>query len=717
MPRPLTETHHLNGAMVGLGSGAEVLDLVLSSDYSAVRLSNLPPGSTPKSVQAQIHRVGVLVSLDDIKFKTGRGSTSINADIRVHDRDFALHLTRMAEKRSGTDSTPKLDISVVHVPTKCEFWPSEIQTKTVHCLWPKPTRSAWLKFRNAFRAQIARSRLCKLGLRIDGQKLQSTLGPREAQPDNANTTDRRIWVHLTNLNLLTTQQTIRQYIPYSCQPLDFRFGRPSHLISPSNVEESIKRGFEEIGPLDAWDLDSDDEGSPNIRANVFYRTAKDARTAVNRYNGQLVPLLPEFRLYVVSHPTVEFEVPRAVYRAIETELREYNDYLAYQEDYVRLFSHRSTQSNMATIGVYGEYNDPVACVKREIETVLRGHIAMDGEAIIWDKFFATDAGLQYLTELSKRRKGYIRRNLAKSTLALYGQHEAVELMEEDLLVKVKAMSQSTQIVTMCYEDQIASLEGGFRAIVFTLGKQKARYNMENGRIVVKGSQEDLENAGYILENHRVAGTNIVNRIVINIKCPVCLTNVEDPYQLGCGHWYCTECLESQCTHATDFPIQCLGCQGKCSRKLGLPDLKAVLSTPAYSKLIEASLSAYVKKNFLQHCPTPDCQEIHRPFPGTLDCPQCLHSICTSCHDVVHDDKTCEEHQRFVEKDKRQLEEWKRTHGVKQCPKCEVSIEKEGCNKVRCGICKTPFCWVCLAAFGSEPEVYGHMTEVHGSWVE
>lgn len=57
------------------------------------------------------------------------------------------------------------------------------------------------------------------------------------------------------------------------------------------------------------------------------------------------------------------------------------------------------------------------------------------------------------------------------------------------------------------------------------------------------------------------------------------------------------------------------------------------------------------------------------------------------------------------------------HGVKQCPKCGVSVKKEGCNKVRCGIYKTPFCWVCLVGFGLESEVYEHMTVIHGTWVD
>lgn len=56
------------------------------------------------------------------------------------------------------------------------------------------------------------------------------------------------------------------------------------------------------------------------------------------------------------------------------------------------------------VGVYEVESDSVACVKREIETVLRGYIAMDGEAILWENIFAMPAGLQYLTELYGRRE-------------------------------------------------------------------------------------------------------------------------------------------------------------------------------------------------------------------------------------------------------------------------------------------------------------------------
>lgn len=241
-------------------------------------------------------------------------------------------------------------------------------------------------------------------------------------------------------------------------------------------------------------------------------------------------------------------------------------------------------------------------------------------------------------------------------LALYDYHKAVELMEEDLLMKMRSISQSTQIHILCYEDQLAALKEGFPEIIFALGKKHARLNIANARLIIRGSQGDLENAGYILEIYRVAGTNIVNGIVIKIECPVCLSGVVDSYHIACGHWHCVECLESHCTYATDFPIQCLGNQGKCSRKVGLPDLKAVLSTPAYGNLVEAFLSAYVKKNSLKHCPTSECKDIYRTSPGTLDGPQCLYSICTSCHDIFHDDTTCEKHQRFVQKDKLQLKE-------------------------------------------------------------
>ncbi len=167
----------------------------------------------------------------------------------VRDRYLAFNLTQMVNDVSPADSSPKLYVSIIQATIKSEFWPSAIQTRTVYCSWLNPKRSAWLKFKNMFRAQKARSYLCRLGLRIDRRELRSTMESHEAGPKNPDTINRKIWVHLTNLSVNTTRQTIEQYISGSCPLLNFKSEDPLYIASTvpaSAVEGCIKRGFAEI---------------------------------------------------------------------------------------------------------------------------------------------------------------------------------------------------------------------------------------------------------------------------------------------------------------------------------------------------------------------------------------------------------------------------------------------------------------------------------------
>ena len=237
--------------------------------------------------------------------------------------------------------------------------------------------------------------------------------------------------------------------------------------------------------------------------------------------------------------------------------------------------------------------------------------------------------------------------------------------------------------------------------------------------VIKAAQEDLDSLPGAMKEMRLA--RVADADPEDLECPVCLTKATDPYPLPCGHFYCTECLQAQCSKANEFPICCLGDSSTCSSKVPLKDLRAVLPSLTYDKLVEFSLAATVQRSSLRHCPTPDCQELYRPAhtSRTFDCAQCRHSICAYCQVVAHNDVSCLVFQgrRLAQEDVRELEKWKANHGVKPCPKCAASIEKtEGsCNNMRCSSCETSFCWFCLESCGSSAEVYGHMTKVHGDW--
>jgi hypothetical protein len=63
--------------------------------------------------------------------------------------------------------------------------------------------------------------------------------------------------------------------------------------------------------------------------------------------------------------------------------------------------------------------------------------------------------------------------------------------------------------------------------------------------------------------------------------------------------------------------------------------------------------------------------------------------------------------------------------AKNCPQCDVAIEKAGgCNHITCPnhSCQAHWCWICKTVFpydqlhtGSDMDIYEHMSHAHGGW--
>ncbi|KAL8151900.1 hypothetical protein V2J09_021708 [Rumex salicifolius] len=208
-------------------------------------------------------------------------------------------------------------------------------------------------------------------------------------------------------------------------------------------------------------------------------------------------------------------------------------------------------------------------------------------------------------------------------------------------------------------------------------------------------------------------------------CPICLCEMEDEYQLeNCLHAFCSQCLVDQCESALrsrdSFPI-CCSREG-CGVPILLVDLKSLLSGDKIEELFRASLSAFVTSSggAYRFCPSPDCPSVYKvaspEAPGQpFKCGACFSETCTRCHVEYHPYLSCEKYQEFKEDPDLSLKEWSSDKdNVKRCPVCGYTIEKvEGCNHIVCR-CERHICWVCLEHFGSDPDCYTHLREVHKS---
>ena len=127
-----------------------------------------------------------------------------------------------------------------------------------------------------------------------------------------------------------------------------------------------------------------------------------------------------------------------------------------------------------------------------------------------------------------------------------------------------------------------------------------------------------------------------------------------------------------------------------------------------------------KEKFKQ-CPTPDCENILcspevASSPIILEdfsryavfCDSCGNDFCFLCL-KSHYGENCELNRVKEEQVKSGIEQ------AKNCPSCRNSVAKSNSNDVRCGICKTTFCFLCSKDFGKQAErdeIAKHFLQMH-----
>ena len=185
-----------------------------------------------------------------------------------------------------------------------------------------------------------------------------------------------------------------------------------------------------------------------------------------------------------------------------------------------------------------------------------------------------------------------------------------------------------------------------------------------------------------------------NRLGTDQVCPICYDSVLNPFQLNCGHTYCSACLRHFLDSAVDinqFPLTCVADDGHCQVSVAIAIIQQFLAPTSFERLLKAAFNFYVSQHPMEFkfCRTPDCTQIYRSTSQDaamrLRCPSCSEEVCSACGDETHDGSTCDElKRRKVEEG--QTDAWvaARSERVKKCPQCKVLIEKkEGCNRVTC----------------------------------
>ena len=192
-------------------------------------------------------------------------------------------------------------------------------------------------------------------------------------------------------------------------------------------------------------------------------------------------------------------------------------------------------------------------------------------------------------------------------------------------------------------------------------------------------------------------------------CTICYENLINKNNIShlCNHFFCDNCIKTYLTNkiisGNVLNIKCL--LGGCQREYTDNDIKQNVIPNIYKKYKKFKFQKLIlsnpEKHFVQ-CPYPDCPEIVEVKNFEEEFVQCenKHFFCYKCRSLNYHRK----YQCQIE-DKRLLSElynYNHFENYRQCPKCNILIEKNnGNNEITCINCGYKFCWLCLEECTSE----------------
>uniref|UniRef100_A0A1I7S7D3 RBR-type E3 ubiquitin transferase n=1 Tax=Bursaphelenchus xylophilus TaxID=6326 RepID=A0A1I7S7D3_BURXY len=187
-------------------------------------------------------------------------------------------------------------------------------------------------------------------------------------------------------------------------------------------------------------------------------------------------------------------------------------------------------------------------------------------------------------------------------------------------------------------------------------------------------------------------------------CEICYEQ-DKVYGLSSDHVYCDNCWRNYLTiKIRDEGAMLITCPGlKCGKILIEKMITAFISDEIilkkYKKLV---VNSFVQSNLkLKWCPALDCgRAVKVPHAECrpIKC-ECSMVFCFNCSQEWHDPVSCDMLKLWLKKcsDDSETSNWLNAN-TKDCPKCHVTIEKDGgCNHMTCKnvSCRFEFCWTCL----------------------
>ncbi|VUC35655.1 unnamed protein product [Clonostachys rosea] len=707
-------TREFGGAWAEFGDGAATVRVSLPSDFSAIRISNLPNDCSVGSVTDLLKDVGLTISEHDVRITKHADSTKSTAVVKVRDPSFSKEACR----KLGTCITlGDLEVASIAVPLPKGSHFRQVDCRQVQCSWHRPNRAVYLFFGNkeiAFRLQ---QKLRTGKVKVNG--LQIKAHPPVPQKNQTGATS---WmIKLTGLVETAKEEDIIQAIPKLDRPRRIEMGEMSYVADMELDSTLVQSMLYTFGPLERWEV-SDTSKGMRVKAHATFLEDSHAQHAASALYGKPLPFCESNKLFVEIVTSVRFKVSTRVYDVVQQRINSHKS--SWDRQYIRFFASPS-RGFYRVLKLEGRDRESVAKAKQELDLILTGDVMkLDGKAILYPGFKISRDSYKRLKTVEEELGVVIIRDVRTCQFRVFGDEAHQALATEALDRLIKDITSAMHYIRLGREDQyLWAVNGGLKTLQSQLGRDKVVFDRKSRCIIVQGSESDFADAKLILASKSKSSGQRRNGVA---ECPICLSEADEPIRTSCNHTYCGLCFIDMCqaeaSRPRDFCITCDGDSGECGQTFKLTEIRNLLLSETFEDILEASFQSFVQRHpdQLRYCPTPDCSQVYRVTskmkkrPSTFTCEKCLASICTACH-TSHPGVTCAQHQGDSSGDLQALDKVKKELGIQDCPRCEFSMEKTGgCNHMTCQRCSCHICWVCLATFDQASACYDHMRKLHGN---
>ncbi|KAF7654025.1 hypothetical protein LDENG_00075700 [Lucifuga dentata] len=190
-----------------------------------------------------------------------------------------------------------------------------------------------------------------------------------------------------------------------------------------------------------------------------------------------------------------------------------------------------------------------------------------------------------------------------------------------------------------------------------------------------------------------------------MDCPICYSSLQPGEGIilrECLHSFCRDCLKGTIVNSQEAEICCPDCDSKLQDR----EIRALLTEEEYQRFLELRLSiAESRLEHSFHCQTSNCRGwcTYEDEVNEFYCELCKETNCILCR-AIHKGMNCKDYQDELriraendlaaKQTKQMVEGLLRNGEAMHCPRCDIIVQKkDGCDWIRCLMCKTEICWV------------------------